>query len=141
MARLEVRPSWATVLRWLRTSKAWKSWQRVKVAKAMVPARAPPWPDMVQPRPQAPRVTAPTSNPCQARRREKSLVKRLAWAGRGPSSMTPSSTGSTPRARAGRESVTRLSHKSCTGVRGVWGRSSAVARATAAISPMLQESR
>ena len=141
MARLEANPSSAAVLRSLRTSKAWKSWQRVRVEKAMVPARAPPSRAMVQPRAQAHRVTAPTNSPCQARAREKSLVKRLPWAFLGPSSMTPSSTGSTPRARAGRESVTRLSQRSCTGVRGVWGRSRAVARATAAISPMLQERR
>ena len=55
--------------------------------------------------------------------------------------MIPSSAGSTPRARAGRESVTRLSHKSCTGVRGIWGKRRAVAQKMVKISPMLQESK
>ena len=55
--------------------------------------------------------------------------------------MTPSSTGSTPRARAGRESVTRLSHRSCTGTRGIWWKWNTVAQKMVRISPMLQESR
>ena len=42
---------------------------------------------------------------------------------------------------AGRESVTRLSHSSCTGTRGIWPKSSRVAVKMVKISPMLQESR
>ena len=40
MAGLEVRPMRAMDWRSLRTSKAWKSWQKVRVAKAMVLAVA-----------------------------------------------------------------------------------------------------
>ena len=42
MALLEHTPIWNRDWRSLRTSKAWKSWHRVRVAKAMVLAAAPP---------------------------------------------------------------------------------------------------
>ena len=45
------------------------------------------------------------------------------------------------RASAGRESVTRLSHSSCTGTSGICAKSSTVAKKMVIISPMLQESR
>ena len=79
--------------------------------------------------------------PCQARRNANPWAKRLSWAARGLSFMIPSSTGSIPRASAGRESVTRLSHSSCTGTSGICAKSSTVAKKMVIISPMLQESR
>ena len=74
-------------------------------------------------------------------RRENARSNRLARASRGGRSMTPASTGSTPSASAGRESVTRLSHKSCTGTNGICPKSSIVATKIVTISPMLQESK
>ena len=61
----------------------------------------------------------------------------LGWGG---SSITSSSMGSAPRARAGRESVTRFTHSSWMGSRGA-GRSSKKASSTTSTSPMLQERR
>ena len=87
------------------------------------------------------RVRPPTRAPCQTRPREKARENRGSSRPRGALSMTPSSTGSMPRARAGRESVTRFSHKSCTGVRGDSRKGSTVAAKMARISPMLQESK
>ena len=72
---------------------------------------------------------------------EKRRVNSGSEAERGFSAITEGSTGSMPRARAGRESVTRLSHKSCTATRGGWWKLNRVARNSVTISPILQDSR
>ena len=79
--------------------------------------------------------------PCQASRRENARENNGSCFPRGGWRITVFSTGSIPRARAGRESVTRFSHSSCTGLRGAWGNENTVARKMVKISPMLQESK
>ena len=83
----------------------------------------------------------PTRIPCQARRREKARLNSGSWGSLGGWSITRRSTGSIPKARAGRESVTRFSQSSCTGVRGAWEKGRTVAKKMVRISPMLQESK
>ena len=67
---------------------------------------------------------------------EKMLSSRL-WGG---ASITSRWMGSTPRARAGKESVTRFTHSSWIASSGVGTRSKKAANTTR-ISPMLQESK
>ena len=65
------------------------------------------------------------------------MPSSLGWGG---SSITSRWMGSTPKARAGRESVTRFTHSSWMASRGV-GAPSRKAASTTSTSPILQESR
>ncbi len=99
---------------WERALKAWKTWPRASVMNAIVVAWRKPSPSVPcqrMPMPKTRRVTPVSNSPCQTIRPTNRRVSRDSCGSRGRRFITSGADGSSARAKAGKMSVIKLSHK------------------------------